>query len=334
MFNKNKFIKTNQSQLKIKSKETILILTCLLFFFSNTAYTKSPITVSAEIDKKTVTTGDIITYTIILKHELGLILTTPSFDEIDMFDIVKRITSKPRITSKDIIEQKYSIKLRADKVGTYSIPPVKVLFKLKQKKNGEYISGEIVTQKTSIEVASILRLQGEPTDIKGIKDIIKVEKKWKPWFFWGLNALLLIITLYLLWKYRKVKHSNITEKPPILPSHILALSELDILKNKGFLERGNAREHFFELSEIFRRYLASRFLFPASDWTTEEISEYFKKEEKIEHALKSEANRILKKSDLIKFAKAKALPGKDEIESVRVFIETTQENLSLGLYPN
>ena len=44
--------------------------------------------------------------------------------------------------------------------------------------------------------------------------------------------------------------------------------------------------------------------------------------------------RILKKSDLIKFAKAQALPGTDEIEPVRTFIESTREKLNLGLYPN
>jgi len=106
------------------------------------------------------------------------------------------------------------------------------------------------------------------------------------------------------------------------------------LKSKGLIERGNAREHFFELSEILRRYLGKRYLFPALDWTTEEITEYFKNQEKIELTSRTEANRILKKSDLIKFAKAQALPGTDEIESVRTFIKSTRENLKLGLYPN
>ena len=161
-----------------------------------------------------------------------------------------------------------------------------------------------------------------------------MDRNWVPWFFWGLNIILLTIVLYLLWKYRKTKHPNPTKEAPALSTHEIAFRELDTLKSKGLLERGNAREHFFELSEILRRYLGKRYLFPALDWTTEEITEHFKNQEKIELASRTEANRILKKSDLIKFAKAQALPGTDEIEPVRTFIESTREKLNLGLYPN
>jgi hypothetical protein len=334
MFGKNKFIKSNQSQYKVRIKKLTSALICLLFFYSTTGWADSPLTINSEIDKATVTTGDIITYTIIIKHELDVTPTTPNFDVINKFDIIEKITSEPRETEEGLIEQKYSVKLRADQVGTYTIPPIRVLFKIKKQNTEKYIPGEARSQKITIEVASVLRLQGEPTDIKDIKDIVEVDRNWVPWFFWGLNFLLLITVLYLLWKYRKTKHPNPIEEAPVLPTHEIALRELDTLKNKGLLERGNAREHFFELSEIFRRYLGKRYLFPAPDWTTEEITEYFKNQEKVELSARAEANRILKKSDLIKFAKAQALPETDEIASVRSFIKSTHENLNLGLYPN
>ena len=318
----------------MKIKKFISTLVCLLFFYSTTGLANSPLTINAEIDKPTVTTGDIITYTITLKHEFDVITITPDFDSVSEFNLIERITSEPRETGKGLIEQKYSAKFRADKVGTYTIAPVRVPFKIKEKNTGNYIPGEVRSQKFTVEVASILRLQGEPTDIKDIKDIVEVDRDWVPWFFWGLNIILLTIVLYLLWKYRKTKHPNPTKEAPALSTHETAFRELDTLKSKGLLERGNAREHFFKLSEILRRYLGKRYLFPALDWTTEEITEHFKNQEKIELASRTEANRILKKSDLIKFAKAQASPGTDEIESVRTFIKSTRENLNLGLYPN
>ena len=143
----------------------------------------------------------------------------------------------------------------------------------------------------------------------------EVDKNWTPWFFWGLNLLLLMAFLYLLWKYRSVKNKQPVKEAPALPTHKIALHELDTLKRKGLLDRGEAREHFFELSEIFRRYLGKRYNFPAPDWTTDEITEYFQKQDKFESVSYVEAIRILNKSDLIKFAKVKALPGADEIES-------------------
>ena len=318
----------------MKIKKFISTLVCLLFYYSTNGWADSPITINAEIDKPIVTTGDIITYTITLTHESDVIPTTPDFDTISEFNIIERITIKPRETENGLVKQKYSAKLRADKVGTYTIAPVRVPFKIKEKNTEKYIPGEILSQKITIEVASVLRLQGEPTDIKDIKDIVEVDRNWVPWFFWGLNIILLTIVLYLLWKYRKTKHPNPTKEAPVLSTHEIAFRELDTLKSKGLLERGNAREHFFELSEILRRYLGKRYLFPALDWTTEEITEHFKNQEKIELASRTEANRILKKSDLIKFAKAQALPGTDEIEPVRTFIESTREKLNLGLYPN
>ena len=334
MFSENKFIRAKQSQRKVSITGFASTFVCLLFCCSTTGWADSPITINTEIDKPIVTTGDIITYTITLTHELDVIPTTPNFNAISEFNIIERITIKPRETENGLVKQKYSAKLRADKVGTYTIAPVRVPFKIKEKNTEKYIPGEILSQKITIEVASVLRLQGEPTDIKDIKDIVEVDSNWVPWFFWGLNFLLLITVLYLLWKYRKTKHPNPIAEAPVLTTHEIALRELDTLKNKGLLERGNAREHFFELSEIFRRYLGKRYLFPAPDWTTEEITEYFKNQEKVELSARAEANRILKKSDLIKFAKAQALPETDEIASVRTFIKSTHENLNLGLYPN
>ena len=334
MFRKNKFNRAKQSERKVRIAGFASTFVCLLFFYSTAGWADSPITIKAEIDKPIVTTGDIITYTIILTHELDVITNSPDFDAISDFNIIERITTKPRETEKGIVVQKYSAKLIADHVGSYDIPPIRVPFKIKEKNTKKYIPGEIHSQKITIEVASVLRLQGEPTDIKDIKDIVEVDRNWVPWFFWGLNIILLTIVLYLLWKNRNAKHPNPTKKSPVLSTHEIAFRELDTLKNKGLLERGNAREHFFELSEILRRYLGERYLFPALDWTTEEITEHFKNQEKVELATRTEANRILKKSDLIKFARAQALPETDEIESVRTFIKSTKENLNLGLYPN
>jgi len=305
-----------------------------LFFYSTTGSADSPITINTTIDKAKVTTGDIITYTITMKHALDVIPNTPDFNAISKFNIIGYPISEPKEIKTGVFEQKYSVKIRADQVGTYNISPIRIPFKVKEKNTDKYISGEAHSQNITIEVASVLRLQGEPTDIKDIKDIVAVGRDWVPWFFWGLNIILLTIILYLLWKYRKKNHSNHIKDEIVLSAHEIALRELDKLKNKGLLQSGDARGHFFELSEILRRYLGKRYLFPAIDWTTEEITAYFKNQEKIELPSRTEVNRILKKSDLIKFAKAKALPETDEIESVRTFIKSTQENLKIGLYSN
>ena len=111
-----------------------------LFFYSTTASADSPITINTTIDKAKVTTGDIITYTITMKHALDVIPNTPDFNAISKFNIIGYPISEPKEIKKGVFEQKYSVELRADQVGTYNISPIRIPFKVKEKNTNKYIS--------------------------------------------------------------------------------------------------------------------------------------------------------------------------------------------------
>jgi len=334
MFDSDTFSRTKESHQKVSIEhKSILTIICFLFLSPTNAWADFPLTIDAKVDKPRATIGDIISYTITLKHDMDLKPSMPDFNVIDEFDVLESLTSKPR-NVEDQIEQEYIVKLRADQTGLFTIPPIEISFEVIKNATGKSIPGKMRAPEVIIEVVSVLHLQGEPIDIRDIKGIVEVDKNWTSWLFWGLNIILLIMVLYLFWKYRKVKYKPYSTKTPIVPTHEIALRELDTLKRKGLLARGDAREHFFELSEIFRRYLGKRYQFPAPDWTTEEITEYFQRQDKLEAVSCVEAIRILNKSDLIKFAKVQASLGTDEIESIREFIKSTREHIELGLYSN
>ena len=99
----------------------------------------------------------------------------------------------------------------------------------------------------------------------------------------------------------------------------MALKELETLKSKEWLKIGRTQEHFFELSEIFRRYLENRYEFPAQEWTTEEITAYFKHFHSLSDNLKLKARSILTQTDRVKFAKAEQ--AVDEMQSIVNFIK-------------
>jgi len=315
-----------------KYKATIRIVFFVLFY-SVIAWADSPITVNTKIDKPKATTGDIILYTITVTHDLDIKPSKPDFTVIRQFDVLKTITTKP-IQTENKSELEYSVKLRADKVGIYTIPPIPIYFEVIKQDQSKPITGKIIAPKTTIEVVSILRDQGEPTDILDINELLEVDKDWVPIIFWGLNLILLIIVLYAFWKYRGVKQNKNSVRTQDIPIHEIALNELAALKLKDFLNCGDSRKHFFELSEIFRRYLGKRYNFPALDWTTEEITKYIQKEKKLELIQQDETIRILDKADLIKFAKIQVKSDADEIESVREIITSTRERLDIGLYSN
>jgi len=315
-----------------KYKATIRIVFFVLFY-SVIAWADSPITVNTKIDKPKATTGDIILYTITVTHDLDIKPSKPDFTVIRQFDVLKTITTKP-IQTENKSELEYSVKLRADKVGIYTIPPIPIYFEVIKQDQSKPITGKIIAPKTTIEVVSILRDQGEPTDILDINELLEVDKDWVPIIFWGLNLILLIIVLYAFWKYRGVKQNRNSVPTQDIPIHEIALNQLAALKLKNFLNCGDSRKHFFELSEIFRRYLGKRYNFPALDWTTEEITKYIQKEKKLELIQQDETIRILDKADLIKFAKIQVKSDADEIESVHEIITSTRERLDIGLYSN
>ena len=290
-----------------------------------------PISTDAEVDRNQITLGDIITYTVTIRHDTDLKPSAPDFSSIEGFDLLESDAGYPREVEGQI-EQEFSVQLRADIVGPTTIPPLPIPFETVQSEGEKIVPGEIKTPEVTVEVQSVLRMQGEPSDIRDIKDAVDVGRNWTPWIFAGLNLLLVLIILYLFWKYRTVKSSAPVEKPFELAPHEKALRELDILKRKGLLDQGDAYQHFFELSEIFRRYLGWRYRFPAPDWTTEEITVKFSSLPGLETQAREEAVRILIKSDLIKFARVEAAPGHDEIESVRKLIESTREHKVIGLY--
>ena len=88
-----------------ENQKFISTLVCLLFFYWTLGWADSPITINTEIDKPIVTTGDIVTYTIILTHDLDVIPTTPDFGAISEFNIIERITIKPRETENGLVSK-------------------------------------------------------------------------------------------------------------------------------------------------------------------------------------------------------------------------------------
>ena len=111
----------------------------------------------------------------------------------------------------------------------------------------------------------------------------------------------------------------IRDSSVILTPEQKALNELQELKKREWMKLGRIQDHFFELSEIFRRYLENRFHFPAQEWTTEEIIIHLKNFSELNDNQKVKARTILIESDRVKFAKAKA--DNDPIEPVIHFIK-------------
>ena len=306
-----------------------LSIVCFLFIaalFSSYSFSiaediSNPVSVSTRVSPDTFTLGDIATYTITVQHDPDIAPTAPAIEPPEGLEFIEQGESKPQQINGQTVHE-YWYKLRIDDTGKLSLPSVQVAFNAPdQKKTGKDIQGTILAPEVSFEVQSLLSIPGNPDGIHDIKPLEEYPLPWLNYFWMALAGLALLALLYFLWCKWKSRPFSLNIPPPVpaMTAEQLALEELETLKNKEWLNIGRTQEHFFELSEIFRRYLENRYQFPAREWTTEEITAHFKNLPSLSDNLKLKARSILTQTDRVKFAKAEQ--AVDEMSSIISFIE-------------
>jgi hypothetical protein len=281
----------------------------------------NPVSVSTRISPDTFTLGDIATYSITVQHDPDFHPAAPVIEALKGLEFIEQGESAPQEISGQTVHE-YWYKFRIDNIGKLTLPSVQVAFKAPdQKQTGKDIQGTILAPEVSFEVQSLLSLPGNTEGIHDIKPLEDYPLPWLNYFWMALAGVALLALLYFLWCKWKSQPFSLNLPPPIpeLTAEQLALEELEKLKNKEWLKIGRTQEHFFDLSEIFRRYLENRYQFPAREWTTEEITAHFKYFPSLSDNLKLKARSILTQTDRVKFAKAEQ--AVDEMPSIINFIE-------------
>jgi hypothetical protein len=286
--------------------------------------TPSPISVEVEVTPKQATVGDLITYSIRVRHDLNIEPSQPQFIPPEGLEAVEQGARElPR--KKSQAQQEFWFRLRADLVGKYEFPALTIPFVVSSLENVDIKTpGQVSSPEAQVEIQSILRLEGEPKDIRDIKPLENISRNWLPIILVVLAAVLVIaLGIYLFLKRKKSKSADSPHIQETLSPQEIALRDLDILKNKGLLEKGLIREYYFELSEIFRRYLGAKFNFPALDWTTEEIKRFLTHSSSHDPGIREKISYILEKTDLVKFAKAQVTGEENMTERIIIFIQET-----------
>ncbi len=295
--------------------DIIVVIYCFLLFFSCQNKMQEaqkgkeniqPVEVEAQVDKATATTGDLIRYTLSANSALGIEVEIPEMgSQIAGLRIVDMGEEGPiERDGLKIIKKWYQ--LRTDLVGSYIIPGAVFSYK---DENGE--KKELKTAQIFVEVKSVLEDKETAKDIKDIKPIVTIKRDYTLLIGFSVAFLLLLVLIIAVIYFYRVKFLKAKEQP-LRPAHELALEELDRLQREGLIGRGIYKEHYFKLSDIFRRYLERRFHFQAVEKTTEEILPEIKELKEFDEHVKSGAEKFLYNTDLVKFAKY--TPEKQEID--------------------
>jgi hypothetical protein len=160
------------------------------------------------------------------------------------------------------------------------------------------------------------------TDIHDIKPLLSMGPDLQ-WLYWVLGTLALgalaLLARYL-WRRRKKTAPSIPAPPPVAP-HIEAGRALDGLATQTGI---SAKQYYFRLSAILRRYLERRFGFPAAEMTTEELLPRLDGLP-LDADLIPAVKALCRSADPIKFAGAGAVPKQmhDDMATVRRFVRRT-----------
>lgn len=162
------------------------------------------------------------------------------------------------------------------------------------------------TRKTgpvSFMVESVRKDPETADNLKDIKPPVSVKLRWGNYILPVIFLLAVILAVYFLWRWwvQRPKITPAPPPPPLRPPHEIAYAELEKLKAEDPFAAGRARQYFFRLSEIVRKYLEARYGLLALERTTDELETEFDSRYAAGEARLKVLN-LLKACDLVKFA--------------------------------
>ncbi|WP_452602845.1 BatD family protein [Pontimicrobium sp. MEBiC06410] len=272
--------------------------------------------VKTSIDSTSVKIGEQITYKIEVEVDTTSFVVFPegqTFLPMEMIESFKIDTTK--VNSKYNLIKKYG--LTQFDSGSYTIPRQKIVIGDKP----------FLTDSLRVEIKNIA-IDTTKQGLYDIKPIIKVEKSPSNWWKYLLLVLAILGTIAFLiyWFIFRKKPLTEEEEIALLPPYDRAKLALQKLDNSGYLENEAMKEYYSELTFIIRKYLDEKVYDKALESTTDELVSrlnLLKDGNQIELSKEDIRNieTILKRADLVKFAKSEPDIALAEIDRKTIDLE-------------
>ncbi len=217
-------------------------------------------------------------------------------DSINHFDVIERQKTDSSFTG-NLLNVKRTITLTSFDSGVWTIPSYVIDFEPLTGNNAYHL----FTDSIQINV-SFSPLDSTKT-FHDIKTIIDVSDKWPLWMWIaaGLLGLLLIGLSYYIIKnlIKKKPQAVLTSKLPPLEEAMQSLNEL---QKQQLLVKGEVKQYYSRLSDIFKRYISRKTNSDFFNLTTDEILIKANEINISKNNIVIIAN-ALRMSDAVKFAK-------------------------------
>ena len=291
----------------------------MLFLFFTVCLSQAQ--VSSSIDTTQIRIGEEIIYSIQVEVDSTALVLFPEgqsfnpLEVIDSYDIdTTRLQDKIRLIKKYGLTQFDS--------GSYTLPSQRVVINNKS----------FNTDSVNLEVFNVL-VDTTKQKMFHIKPAFEVEEPgfdFEKLLYWIAPILLIIgIVAFLFFRRRKRKK---TESAKQLPPYEEAIEALKVLDHSHFLENDNSKSYYSSLTEILKRYIGREVDDAALESTSNELIDRLILHKDagsfdFDAETINKIDKILKRADLIKFAKMKELEGQAKTDRTVVedIINETKE---------
>jgi hypothetical protein len=309
----------------------------LLLFISTVSFGQE-IKIRASLDSNLILIGDQVRLRLEVESPSGANIRFPNLADslAQSVEIVQRLPKDSVVTDPNRKKLFQEFIITSFDSGFHTIPP----FLFTYSKNG--ITDTLKSNQLYLDVRTLPKLDSLMKALKGpidIKPPIEAPITFKeiaPWIMGGLLVAGLIFLVFYALKKRKSNQGffSIPQKPKE-PAHIIALRELDKIKEEKIWQQGKTKLYYSELTDVLREYIENRFDIKAMEMTTDETISAFKYRRSLVDEKSFESlKKLLINADLVKFAKFEPLPDDNNMALVDSYffinqtklVEVVQEN--------
>lgn len=301
--------------MKLKTKIGSLALLLFLAVSANAQRIKA----TASIDSTNILLGDQVKLFLEIDHPKTVEVTFPNVPDtlIKYIEVLDRSEIDTFESNEETFQKQIqSFLITSFESGSYRIPPF--WFKIDLDGRLDSIPTNGVT--LNVHTMAIDTTRG-PTDIKYPYDAPVTLKEVIPYI---LGAILILAILFFIFYAIKRKKNNkpifVIPRKPKEPAHIIALRELDRIKQEKLWQQGKTKQFYSEVTETLRKYIEDRYGIPAMEQTSDETLDSFKyRRDLLKEKTFENLSRILKLADLVKFAKYRTTPDDDNMTLVNAY---------------
>ncbi|MFT5437090.1 MAG: hypothetical protein ACI840_001742 [Ulvibacter sp.] len=312
-------LNTKNDRLLTKTTKPFLLrsaFSIFLFLFSFFSFSQ----VTSSIDSTSIKIGEEIRYTVEVQVDSTDIVIFPegqTFAPLEMIDSYKIDTTFEQ--AKYRLIKKYG--LTQFDSGKYTIPQQQVLINNKA----------FATDSVKVEVRDVAvdTTKQKMFDIKPAIEVYGPPFDFKKFFTWLIPILIAAgLLVYILFRRKKRKAA----KEEVLPPYEEAIFALKKLDESHLINENKSKEYYSNLTEIVKRYLDREVDDSVLESTSDELIERLQLHKDAGHfdfdrETIRHLDQILKRADLVKFAKMQQEIGQAEADrnTIETIINETHE---------